>query len=78
MAGRALTLPTGWQCATETRARVRGRCAEHGLTVAKGYGELGSTCIRIGHMGDRSLAELDGLLDVLTGGWFSRQTSGAG
>ncbi|MEL6430999.1 MAG: aminotransferase class V-fold PLP-dependent enzyme [Planctomycetota bacterium] len=47
-------------------ARVRGLCAERGLTVAKGYGELGSTCIRIGHMGDRSLAELDGLLDVLT------------
>lgn len=36
-----------------------------GYTIAPGYGELRTGAIRIGHMGDHSLEELDGLLAAL-------------
>jgi predicted phosphoserine aminotransferase len=36
-----------------------------GFVIAPGYGNLKDTMIRIGHMGDHTMAELDVLLDVL-------------
>lgn len=42
-----------------------GAMADRGLTIAPGYGDLRDRCVRIGHMGDHSLASLDGLLDAL-------------
>ena len=39
--------------------------ADRGLTIAPGYGDLKDRCVRIGHMGDHSLASLDALLEAL-------------
>ena len=39
--------------------------AERGWVIGGGYGKLEESTIRIGHMGDHTVAELDGLLDVL-------------
>jgi predicted phosphoserine aminotransferase len=38
---------------------------ERGFTIATGYGALQQRCIRIGHMGDHSLEELDIILEVI-------------
>lgn len=38
---------------------------ERGFTIATGYGALKQRCIRIGHMGDHSLEELDIILEVI-------------
>ena len=38
---------------------------ERGFTIATGYGALKQRCIRIGHMGDHSLEELDTILEVI-------------
>jgi len=40
--------------------------AERGYTIAPGYGSLKDTTIRIGHMGDHTVDELDALLGELT------------
>lgn len=39
----------------------------HGFVVAPGYGKLKRDMFRIGHMGDHTVDQLDGLLDVLAG-----------
>lgn len=55
-----VTLPDGMD-ATDVCAGLRA----HGYVVAPGYGKLKPAMIRIGHMGDHTVAELDALLDVL-------------
>lgn len=44
---------------------VDRRMKERGYTIATGYGKLKGTAIRIGHMGDHTIDELDALLGVL-------------
>lgn len=44
---------------------VNRRMKERGYTIATGYGRLKETSIRIGHMGDHTVEELDALLGVL-------------
>jgi aspartate aminotransferase-like enzyme len=44
---------------------VAGRLRERGYVVATGYGELKEETIRIGHMGDHSMEQLEGLLAEL-------------
>jgi aspartate aminotransferase-like enzyme len=39
--------------------------ADRGWTIASGYGELKHDTIRIGHMGDHTVSELEELLGVL-------------
>jgi aspartate aminotransferase-like enzyme len=46
-------------------SRVVSSVKERGFTIATGYGELKNRCIRIGHMGDHSLDELEVLLSVI-------------
>jgi predicted phosphoserine aminotransferase len=53
----AVTLP-----ATLRGGEIVGALAERGFTIATGYGELKQRCIRIGHMGDHTVEELDALL----------------
>ncbi|MFV2007009.1 MAG: alanine--glyoxylate aminotransferase family protein [Longimicrobiales bacterium] len=38
---------------------------ERGYVIGAGYGKLKDTTIRVGHMGDHTMQELDSLLDVL-------------
>ena len=38
---------------------------ERGFTIGGGYGKLKETAFRVGHMGDHTVAELDGVLDAL-------------
>ncbi len=45
---------------------VTSAAAERGWVVGGGYGKLKPESFRIGHMGDHTLDELDGLLVVLT------------
>jgi aspartate aminotransferase-like enzyme len=45
---------------------VCGAVRARGFVVAPGYGKARDAMIRIGHMGDHSVAGLDALLDVLT------------
>jgi aspartate aminotransferase-like enzyme len=56
-----VTVPDGISGVEITRGM-----AERGYTIATGYGALRETTIRIGHMGDHTLAELEALLDTLT------------
>jgi aspartate aminotransferase-like enzyme len=56
----AITLPEAVQ-GTNVVAAVRDR----GFTIATGYAELKNRCIRIGHMGDHSMQELETLLGVV-------------
>jgi len=44
---------------------IVARLKERGYTIGSGYGKLKETTIRIGHMGDHTLAELDQLLAEL-------------
>jgi predicted phosphoserine aminotransferase len=44
---------------------VAAAVRERGFTIATGYGALKQRCIRIGHMGDHTLGELDVILDVI-------------
>lgn len=48
-----------------TGPRVTGAVAERGWVVGGGYGKLKEGSFRIGHMGDHTPAELEGLLEVL-------------
>ncbi|HUH14125.1 MAG TPA: alanine--glyoxylate aminotransferase family protein [Longimicrobiales bacterium] len=52
-----LRLPEGW-----TGPRLCAALSERGCTVAPGYGKLKDDMIRIGHMGDHTLDELETLL----------------
>lgn len=56
----AIRLPGG----TSGRA-VAARVRDRGWIVAPGYGKLKDGSVRIGHMGDHSLEELEALLQVL-------------
>ena len=49
----------------EGASRLVAAVAERGWVIGGGYGKLEESTIRIGHMGDHTVAELDGLLDVL-------------
>lgn len=44
---------------------VVARLAQRGFVIATGYGKLKDTQLRIGHMGDHTVSELDALLDAL-------------
>jgi aspartate aminotransferase-like enzyme len=44
---------------------IVGAAVERGYTLAAGYGKLKPSTIRIGHMGDHTLAELEAFLSVL-------------
>ena len=55
-----LTVPTGKK-GSEVNEAMKGR----GYTISAGYGSLKDATIRIGHMGDHTVAELDALLTVL-------------
>ena len=55
----AVTLPE-----SISGTRVVASLKDRGFTIATGYGELKDRCIRIGHMGDHSLEELEALLAV--------------
>jgi predicted phosphoserine aminotransferase len=56
----AVTLP-----GSVSGARVVSAVRERGFTIATGYGDLKERCIRIGHMGDHTLEELEVLLAVI-------------
>ncbi|HEX7239864.1 MAG TPA: hypothetical protein VF263_06335, partial [Longimicrobiaceae bacterium] len=56
----AITLPEGTK-----GPRVAAAMEERGWTIAPGYGKLKDATIRIGHMGDHTVEELDALLAVL-------------
>ena len=56
-----VTVPPGIR-ATQVCGALRSR----GWVIAPGYGTMRDAMIRIGHMGDHTLRELDTLLDVLT------------
>jgi len=71
----AVMAPEGFRSPAVTAVRtpaetpapeVTAAVAERGWVVGGGYGELKPESFRIGHMGDHSLQELDGLLEVLT------------
>ncbi len=55
-----LTLPAG-----RSAPAVVAALAARGWTIGAGYGDLAATTIRIGHMGDHTVAELEALLDAL-------------
>jgi predicted phosphoserine aminotransferase len=62
----AVTLPAGARGGDVVQA-----LSKRGYTIATGYGELKQRCIRIGHMGDHTIDELNRLLgeaeDVIRG-----------
>ena len=58
----AVTLPAGL-----SGPEIVGAAAELGYTLAAGYGKLKETTIRIGHMGDHTITELENLLGALRG-----------
>jgi aspartate aminotransferase-like enzyme len=45
---------------------VVAKMMDRGWVIGGGYGRLRDETIRIGHMGDHTVDELDGLLGVLT------------
>jgi len=51
--------------ATHNGDAVNKAMKTRGFTISAGYGSLKDTSIRIGHMGDHTVAELDVLLDTL-------------
>lgn len=55
-----LTVPPGTK-GSEVNAAMKAR----GITISAGYGKLKDTTIRIGHMGEHTVAELDRVLDAL-------------
>lgn len=50
---------------SHTGSAVNSAMKARGFTISAGYGSLKETAIRIGHMGDHTVEELDTLLDVL-------------
>ncbi len=57
-----VTLPDGIQ-----GSAVCGAMRARGFVIAPGYGAMKEDMVRIGHMGDHTVAELDIVLDALTG-----------
>ena len=55
-----LRIPAG-----RTGGEITAAMAARGFTIASGYGALKDATIRIGHMGDHTVAELDVLLEAL-------------
>lgn len=55
-----LTVPPGRK-GSEVNAAMKAR----GITISAGYGKLKDATIRIGHMGEHTVAELDRVLDAL-------------
>ena len=47
--------------------QIVGALKQAGWTIGSGYGSLKESTIRIGHMGDHTVAALDQLLDLLAG-----------
>lgn len=79
MCGRGVELamvpPEGYRSPTVSCIRLPGgrtgpeitaALKQRGYTISTGYGTLKETTIRIGHMGDHTVEELDELLDVLS------------
>jgi aspartate aminotransferase-like enzyme len=58
--------PTVTCIATDRARRVVADLFARGWVIGGGYGKLKETTIRIGHMGDHTMEELEALLDVLT------------
>jgi len=56
----SITLPSN-----HTGPAVTAALKERGFVIGTGYGKLKETAIRIGHMGDHTVAELDALLEAL-------------
>ena len=50
---------------THNGSAVNSRMKARGFTISAGYGSLKDTSIRIGHMGDHTVEELDVLLATL-------------
>jgi aspartate aminotransferase-like enzyme len=72
--GLQLFAPEGFRSPTVTTislppekpgSQIAARLAERGYTIGAGYGKLKDTTIRIGHMGDHTVEELDTLLEAL-------------
>lgn len=55
-----IRVPEGW-----TGVQLCSTLRERGYTIAPGYGKTRNELIRIGHMGDHTVAELEELLGVL-------------
>ena len=51
----------------KTAKQIVGALKQAGWTIGSGYGALKESTIRIGHMGDHTVAALDQLLDLLAG-----------
>ncbi|HEX6300138.1 MAG TPA: alanine--glyoxylate aminotransferase family protein [Acidimicrobiia bacterium] len=58
--------PTVTCIATDRARPVVADLLDRGWVIGGGYGKLKETTIRIGHMGDHTLEELEALLEVLT------------
>jgi aspartate aminotransferase-like enzyme len=56
----SVTLPDGLE-----GPQIVAAAADRGFTLAPGYGKLKSSTIRIGHMGDHTMSELEAVLSVL-------------
>ncbi len=56
----AVRVPPGW-----TGPRVVDGARERGFVLASGYGKLKESTFRIGHMGDKTMDELEALLEAL-------------
>jgi aspartate aminotransferase-like enzyme len=56
-----ISMPSG-----KTGSEVVSATKKKGFVVAAGYGKMKDQMIRIGHMGDHTVEELETLLDVLT------------
>jgi aspartate aminotransferase-like enzyme len=55
-----ITMPPG-----KAGSRITADLKTRGYVIASGYGKLKDETIRIGHMGDHTVTELDELLGVL-------------
>lgn len=64
-AGEGHRSPTVSCLTVDQPKSVVGAMLERGWVIGGGYGKLNETTIRIGHMGDHTVEELDLLLDVL-------------
>jgi len=58
----SITLPDGVR-----GSDVCGAMRARGYVIAPGYGKLKEGMVRVGHMGDHTVAELDAVLDALAG-----------
>lgn len=58
--------PTVTCVTTDQATRVVSDLFQRGWVIGGGYGKLKESTIRIGHMGDHTLEELEALLDVLS------------